>query len=101
MSGLLNKLVTNGSVQEVATIPGMTYSSVNIRVANPLNVDKPVTIWATIQNSPSVVDLIEPGFILEANGGRFEQSCMIMTAGEKIFVQADAGLVVRVETVDE
>ncbi len=101
MSGLLNKLITNGAVQEAGTIPGTTYSSVNIRIANPLAQQQVVKIWATTAATPGNIDLLEPGLVIPPNGGRFEQSCLIMSANEKIFVEAAAGLIVRIETVDE
>ena len=47
MSGLLNKLVTDNSIQLVGTIPAVPFSSVNVRVVNPTSNDVglKVLVW--------------------------------------------------------
>lgn len=101
MSGLLNKLITNGTVQEIAEVPGTTYSMVNILVINPTAGQVDVRLFASNQAAPTPVDTIEHRAVLAENGGRVEYSCVNCSAGEKLFIQAPAGLIVRVTSVDE
>ena len=100
MSGVLNKALTTNAVQLVGTVPGTTYSCVNIVVSNPLAVDAEMQLWISTSNTPSTVDMVEPIVIIPSNG-RYEQTARICSAGENIFVKAAAGCVIRVETVDE
>lgn len=104
MSGLINKVITNGSVIEVGRIPegDNKYSSVNILVINPKNdADVNVRAYATFQDSPTLVDTIDYRAVLVREGGRVNLSCEIMSPGERIFIDAPAGLVVRLTSVDE
>lgn len=101
MSGLLNKLVSDGAIQILGTVPDAPFSSVTIRAVNSTGVDVPIRLWASVDILPSMVDLIEYAAIVPGNGGTFERSCLIMSAGENLFVQAAPGVTFRVETVDE
>lgn len=103
MSGLINKAITTGEVMHVATIPQgeVKYSLANVLIINPTNSPVECKLYATDQLNPSLVDLIEHRVVLVANGGRAEYSCGTMSPGEKIFIEAPAGLVVRVTSIDE
>lgn len=103
MSGLLNKVLTTGDVMHVATVPqgDVKYSLVNVLIINPSSEPAEAKLYATDQLNPSLVDLMDHRVVLVANGGRAEYSCGTMSPGEKIFVEAPAGLVVRVTSIDE
>lgn len=101
MSGLINKLVTDGSVQILGQVPECPFASVHIQAVNPTASDLGITLWAGVGASPNPVDLLEYDVPVPANGGRYSNDCVIMSAGEKIFVKAPAGLVVRLSSVDE
>lgn len=102
MSGLLNKALTNGTTQLVATVPeSAARSLVDIMVVNPTASEVTVQAYITNQVQPTTIDLIDFAAKLEANGGRVEYNCVNCSAGEKIFINAPAGLVVRVTNIDE
>jgi len=101
MSGLLNKILTDGSVQLVGTIPNTgTFSSINLLAANDTTQDISLRVWIGTDATPSQVDLVDPQAIVPGKG-RYEDTVRITSPGENVFVQAAVGLVVRVETVDE
>lgn len=102
MSGLLNKLITNGSVQKVATVPTIQFGSMNVRVVNPTNADQPIKLWLSADaTAPSQADLIEHRAVVPANGGRYMDTGLIVSASETLYIQAAADLVVRAELVEE
>lgn len=102
MSGLLNKALTSGNVQHIATVPpGAARSLLNIMVLNPLGSEATATVWATNQVDPSTVDLLDFNAKLPANGGKLLLECENCSAGEKIYVQGTPGMVVRVTNIDE
>lgn len=103
MSGLLNKAITNGTVQEIAMVPAtIVRSLLDITIINPTEGDAPgIMIWATFNNVPVQVDLLDFGANLVAAGGKLVLENVNCAPGEKIFVQAPAGMVVRVTSIDE
>lgn len=103
MSGLLNKVLTTGEVMHIATVPSgeVKYSLVNVLVINPTGQPAEGRLFATDQLNPTLVDLLDHRVQLVANGGRVEYSCGTMSPGEKLFIEAPAGLVVRVTSIDE
>ena len=103
MSGLLNKVLTTGELMHIATVPegDVKYSLVNVLVINPTAAPIEAKLYATNQMNPTLVDLLDHRVVLVANGGRAEYSCGTMSPGEKIFIEAPAGLVVRVTSIDE
>lgn len=103
MSGLLNKAITNGTVQEIAMVPAtIVRSLLDITIINPTESDAPgVMVWATFNNAPVQVDLLDFGANLVSAGGKLVLENVNCTPGEKIFVQAPAGMVVRITSVDE
>lgn len=101
MSGKLGKILTNGTIQKVATIPSnLTYASINILVSNPLAVIADTEVWISDATSPSTVDFIEPKAHIPAEG-KLEIYARLVSPGENIFVRGPAGLAVRVESADE
>lgn len=101
MSGLLNKIIADGTVQLAATVPaGIAFAALNILAANDTSSDATVRIWITLDPTPNQVDLVEPGVVV-ASKGRYEDSVRIASPSENVFIQATAGVVVRVENVVE
>ena len=109
MSGLLNKLITDGTVQRVGQIPSGSYVAMHITAINTNTSSDPgntvanrtIEIWAAPDGaSPTLVDRIEYANI-EKNNGRLEHSCRIIGEGEVIWVQAGPGVVVRVDYVSD
>lgn len=104
MSGLLNKVLTNGTTQEIGVIPGSSngaYSMLNVVVSNPTSQEVKLEIWLTFNDEPTMVDYIEPGAMIPANGGGYEAVGRIASAGERLFVRTQEGLVVRAETIED
>ena len=100
MSGVLNKLLADGTVQFVAGLGDVPFSSVNILVSNPTGVSGSLQVWIGTGITPAMADRVEPGAIVAAKG-RYEDLGRICSGGEKLFVQAPAGWVIRAEAVDE
>ena len=109
MSGLLNKLITDGTVQRVGQIPSGSYVAMHITAINTNTSSDPgnttanrtIEIWAAPDGAnPTLVDRIEYANI-EKNNGRLEHSCRIIGEGEVIWVQAGPGVVVRVDYVSD
>lgn len=101
MSGFKNKLITDGSVQELGSIANVAFALTTVRACNPTSADINLTIWVTSNAMPSQVDLIEPSVVIEPDG-RYEALGLTMSAGEFVFVKSStSGLVMRMETVDE
>lgn len=101
MSGLLNKIVADGTPQLVATVPtGISFAALNILAANDNATDATLRVWIGTDATPSQADLVEPGVVIGGKG-RYEDSVRIASPAESIFVQATAGVVIRVENVAE
>lgn len=103
MSGLINKVITDGSTMLIGSVPGSKFSTVNLLVVNPTEIDQDIAVYICDagKTAPGQVDLYDPRATLLANGGRAEYSCVVCSAGEQVFVRAAAGLVVRLSSVDE
>lgn len=100
MSGLISKVMTDGSTQLVGQVPGSKFSTLSISVHNLNAVDQEVVLYLTTDATPKPVDTVEPGAILPAKGSaRYEVE--IASPGEKLFIKAPAGLAVRFCSVDE
>lgn len=101
MSGKLNKILTNGSIQLAATVPAnVTYSSVNVVIANPLATICEAEVWISDAQSPSPVDYIQSKVVIPA-GGTLEIYARLAGPGENVFVRGTAGAAVRIESADE
>ena len=109
MSGLLNKLITDGTVQRVGRMPTGSYVVMHLTAINtnistdPANLaaNRTLEVWACPDGAtPSLVDRIEYAHI-EKNNGHLELSCRVIGAGEAIWVQAGPGVVVRVDYVSD
>lgn len=101
MSGKLNKILSNGSIQLAATVPAnVTYSSLNVVVSNPLAVVCEAEVWFSDAQTPGTVDYIQPKVTIPA-GGALEIYGRLASPGENVFVRATAGAAVRVESADE
>lgn len=100
MSGFVNKLITDGSMQLLGTVANDgPFSLVTVRAYNATTADRNVAIWVTSSASPTAVDQID-GVELGPKA-RYEQNNIITSIGEKIYVQGDAGVVLRMEQIDE
>lgn len=101
MSGLLNKIVADGSVQLAATVPvGISFAALNILAANDNAADATLRIYIGTGLSPDPADLVEPNVVISGKG-RYEDSVRVASPGENVFIQATAGVVVRIESVVE
>ena len=74
----------------------MTHSSLNIVASNPLATGAEFQMHIGTGASAGAGDLVEPGAIIPAKG-RYELSCRLLQAGEKVWFTAPAGVVVRAE----
>jgi hypothetical protein len=101
MSGLKNKLISDGTVQLLGTVSdSVLFSLTTVRAVNPTASVKEITIWVTTSPTPSDIDLVEAPTSLTPKG-RYEQNNLQLSPGEKVFVYAPVGVVFRMETVDE
>ncbi len=97
-----NKLATNGSVQLLLEHPVThPWGSLNIVASNVSGLGGapgPIKfkLYITDAANPTDVDLVDPGAIIPVDG-RYELSCRLIRQGEKVFVEAPAGLSVRAE----
>lgn len=91
------KVMGNASQQHVITVPDtFPWGSMNLVAANQNSVASAIQIDITTDLAPNAVDCIEPGASIPAKG-RYELSCRLVQAGEKIYVTAAAGVSIRVE----
>lgn len=100
MSGLLNKLACDGSVQLLGTVPECPFASAIVRVINRTGEDAAVKVWITTSDLPGNVDEVEPGAIVPGLG-KYVETGFIVSANERFFVQAPAGCVARLELIQE
>lgn len=109
MSGLLNKLITNGTVQRVGQIPEGSYVALHVTAINSNTAidpgdtaqDRTLEIWAAPSDaSPTLVDRIAYA-VIPRNNGMMDLSCRIIGESEVIWVQAGPGVVVRVDYVND
>ena len=91
-----NALITTGSEQQIMEITGFPWGSLNIVASNKTADTATLEVFITGAQVPSLVDTVEPGAHIPA-GGRYELSCRLVQEGERIFVKAPAGVVVRAE----
>lgn len=101
MSGLKNKLVSDGTVQLLGTVSdNVLFSLTTVRAINPTATTKEITVWVTTAPNPTDVDLVEAPTNIVSKG-RYEQNNLQLSPGEKVYVYASPGVVFRMETVDE
>ena len=91
------KIMGNATQQLAFTVPAtFPWGSMNLVAANQNNQASAIQIHITTDQAPNAVDCVEPGASIPANG-RYELSCRLVMAGEKIYVTAAAGVSVRIE----
>lgn len=91
------KLAGTGSAQQVIEVPStFPWGSMNLVAANNNDSASPIVISITSDSTPNEVDIVEPGASIPAKG-RYELSCRLVQAGERIFVSVPAHVSVRVE----
>lgn len=94
---VINKVMGNGSVQQVIEAPAThPWGSMNLVASNQNGTSAQIEIFITSAGGPSPVDSVEPGAAIPAKG-RYELSCRLIQAGEKVFVNVPAGVSVRAE----
>jgi hypothetical protein len=82
-------------------VPVCDYALLQVSVINPTGVEVDAKLWLTTQAVPTVVDLIEHTAKLAPMGGRAEYESLVASAGEKLFVQADEGCIIRVSSIEK
>jgi hypothetical protein len=91
------KVLGNGSQLLVVTVPDThPWGSLNIVAANAGTQDAKLKIHITSDAQPNPVDCVEPGAMIPADG-RYELSCRLVQAGEKVYVTAPADVAIRAE----
>lgn len=91
------KIMGNGTQQLVITAPDTyLWGSMNLVAANQNDQASQLQIHITSDVAPNPVDCVEPGAVIPAKG-RYELSCRLIQAGEKIYVTTEAGVSVRAE----
>lgn len=93
----VSKIASNGAFQLLATAPNThPWGSLNVVAANTTAGAIPFELYVTTDASPNPVDCIDPGAVIPAKG-RYELSCRLIQAGEKVYIKAAAGVSVRAE----
>ena len=76
-----------GTNKEVYQVPADTVTTATISVVNTGSLSATVTIYITNSNSPGAQDTIEFNTVLTP-GGVLERTCVPMSEGEKVIVNA-------------
>jgi len=94
--------VANTNVK-VYTVPaGVEFATVSIVACNTGAAPATLKVAVSLADTPAVVDHIEYGAALEANGGILQINCIILSAGEKLIVNASTATVaVRVHGLEQ
>lgn len=101
MSGLLNKVITDGSVMEIATLSNdVNYAMINVTATNDTENEATISLFIGTGTEPGRQDLVGPRSEVPA-GGVYEVVGRIVSPGEKIWVEAPSGFIVRVEVINE
>lgn len=94
---LVNKVLGNGTETFVVEVPNThPFASMNIVASNTNAAAQEINIKVSSDTAPDLADTIEPGALIPAKG-RYELSCRLVAAGERIYVTAQPGVAVRVE----
>jgi len=91
-NGVLGKTMSvAGSEVTVYTAPAnLDFATISINLVNQGAVDSLVKIAITTSPTPSPADYIDFNAVLPANGGGLERTCFVVSAGEKVIVEADS-----------
>lgn len=91
-------ITTAGTAQLIYTIPAnCIFGEVNLDILNNQTSNAAFKLAVTTGGAPAAADYIEDGTILPANGGVMEKYNLVVSPGEKIYLQSSvAGVVVRV-----
>lgn len=110
-NGSLGKVVTRSNAfVEVYTVPvEIDFATLTIQILNRGSSESSIkiAIIPTTSGNPNnttvrVVDYIEDGTILDANGGRYEGTCIVLGTRERIMVSSSvANLVVDVRGLEK
>ncbi len=103
-NGLLGKAVSQtGSDVTVYTVPvDVEFATVTIMVTNTGGGIATVNTYVTSAVSPTNTDLIGFQDELTANGGSVEYTCLVLSAGEKVVVNANKDeCVIRVHGLEK
>lgn len=103
-NGLLGKTVTTANTDVVVYTVGsaLQYAVASITLVNQDTVNAKIKIAIGSGASPAPSDYIEYGAELAANGGGLERTCITLSPGEKVWVNADSSAVaVRVYGLEQ
>ena len=105
MNGILGKMMTNAlaAVSPYQVPANVDFTTVNIQMVNSDPI-KSATVKVAIctTTAPAVMDYIETGAIIPANGGRLLMTCELMGPGERIVVESTSNNVaVRVTGLEK
>lgn len=101
-SGRLGKATLSAVTQTLLyTVPALTVATVNIRVTNQNTSPVSIRVAITEGGVPSVDDYVTYDKIVEANG-ILEETGMLCSAGEQVYVYSDtANVSARVHGFEE
>jgi len=101
--GILGKaILDDNEITNIYQTPIKTkYSSININILNPLDLDAEVSIWISELSEPTDVDLIEYRLTLVA-GAVYVRTNFSMAPKEIIFIKSNlSGLIVRIDGFED
>lgn len=94
---VISKVLGNGVKQLAITVPDtFPWGSMNLVAANQNPVAAAIEIHITTDTAPAAVDCVEPGAVIPSKG-RYELSCRLVQAGEKVYVTVPENVAVRIE----
>ena len=103
-NGFLGKGTTTANTNvRVYLVPDTAqFCTANISFVNRGSTAATVRLAISTTDNPNASDYIEYGLVLEANGGGYERSCLLMSAGERVVVWSDsAEVTVRVSGLEQ
>ena len=95
-NGILGKSVTtaNQFIQLYQAPATVQYVTVHLSAVNTSDTEATVTFSVGLSATPAQADYIDYTIKIPAKGGTFERTCLLLSANERVMVQADNSSVV-------
>lgn len=93
--GALGKAMSIVGAVTPYTVPtsGVLFATVSVNLVNKGTTDAKVSLSMSTKATPDPQDYIEYQAVIPADGGSLERTCIVMSPGENVIVEADSPLV--------